>query len=105
MADTVATHIGTQRQLFLDEFWISAANGVSRKLHPPQKRETVLERDKPWEQGYVSYMGTMKDDGKFRGYYRCGKLGAGGAETEITAYQESADGIHWAKPDLGIMEY
>ena len=98
-------HIGTQRQLFLDAFWISAANGVSRKLHSPQKRETVLERNKPWEPGYVSYMGTMKDGDKFRGYYRCGKLGARGAETELTAYQESADGIHWEKPNLGIMEF
>ena len=41
-------------------------------MHSSQKRVTDRERDKPWEQGYVSYMGTMKDGGKFRGYYRFG---------------------------------
>ena len=106
--------IGTQRQLFLDKFWISNSNEVFRKLHPPKKLETVLEREKPWEQGSVSYMGTMRDGDKFRAYYRCRELPSReetekqvtkGNDGEITAYQESDDGIHWEKPNLGIMEY
>ncbi len=104
MADNAPKNIGTDRQLFVDDFWIAEADGVSRKLHSPVKRETVLEREKPWEEGSVSYMGTMKDGDKYRGYYRCRELGhdSGG---EITAYQESDDGIHWTKPNLGIMEF
>ena len=103
-ADNVR-HIGTDRQLFVDAFWISVANGVSRRLHAPRKRETVLERDKPWEHDHVSYMGTMKDGDTLRAYYRCGKFGTTEADPEITAYQESVDGIHWQKPNLGILEY
>ena len=98
-------HIGTDRQLFVDAFWIADAAGVSRKLHTPRKRETVLERDRPWEHDHVSYMGTMQDGDRFRAYYRCGKIPKTESEPEITAYQESADGIHWHKPNLGILEY
>ena len=102
--DGVCT-IGTDRQLFVDAFWISSATGASRKLHAPRKRETVLERDRPWEHDHVSYMATMQDGDKLRAYYRCGKIATKEAVTEVTAYQESADGIHWHKPDLGILEY
>ena len=98
-------HIGTDRQLFVDAFWIADAAGVSRKLHTPRKRETVLERDRPWEHDQVSYMGTMQDGDRFRAYYRCGRIPKTESEPEITAYQESADGIHWHKPNLGILEY
>ena len=103
-ADSVR-HIGTDRQLFVDAFWISVANGVSRKLHAPRKRETVLERDKPWEHDHVSYMGTMKDGDTLRAYYRCGRFASTEKDPEITAYQESVDGIHWQKPNLSILEY
>ena len=96
-------NIGTDRQLFVDDFWIAEYSGVSRRLHPPQKRETVLEREKPWEQDSVSYMGTLKEGDVFRAYYRCRDLDAGGLE--MTAYQESADGIQWTKPNLGIFEF
>ena len=105
MVDDDVRQIATHRQLFVDDFWIADAKSVSRKLHSPQKRETVLEREKPWERGYVSYMATMKDGDRLRAYYRCGEIGDKGARTEITAYQESADGVHWEKPNLGIMEY
>ena len=97
--------IGTDRQLFVDAHWISSATGASRKLHAPRKRETVLERDRPWEHDHVSYMATMQDGDKLRAYYRCGKIAMTEAVTEVTAYQESADGIHWHKPNLGILEY
>ena len=95
--------IGTDRQLFVDDFWIASRSGVIRRLHPPQQRETVLEREKPWEQDSVSYMGTMTDGDRFRAYYRCRDLEAGGVE--MTAYQESTDGIHWTKPSLGIHQF
>ncbi len=49
MTDTAAKSIGTDRQLFVDDFWIAESKGVSRKLHSPQKRETVLEPERPWE--------------------------------------------------------
>ena len=97
--------IGTDRQLFVDAYWISSATGVSRKLHAPRKHETVLERDRPWEHDHVSYMGTMRDGDRLRAYYRCGRIGSPETDPEITAYQESADGIHWHKPNLGILEY
>ena len=96
--------IGTDRQLFVDDYWIDESSGVKRKLHSPQKKETVLKPEKPWEQRFVSWVGTMKDGDKFKAYYRCSNLGEGGGR-EITAYQESYDGIHWEKPNLGLMEY
>ncbi len=103
MPSRTPSHIGTDRQLFVDDYWIASGSGVIRRLHPPQRRETVLEREKPWERDSVSYMGTMTDGDRFRAYYRCRDLEAGGVE--MTAYQESTDGVHWTKPNLGIHQF
>ena len=41
--------IGTDRQLFLDDFWIDQAKAVERRLHQPVQREIAIASEKPWE--------------------------------------------------------
>lgn len=51
MAAPSPTDIGSDRQLFLDDFWIDRSEGVTRELHHPVRREAAVARDKPWEGG------------------------------------------------------
>ena len=98
--------IGTDRQLFVDDFWIDRADGARRRLHRPTARDTAIAIDRSWERGGVSYLNTFPDEGKFRGWYRCDPVDLRGSDDEsITAYAESDDGIHWHKPDLGVLEF
>ena len=49
MKNRTTTHIGTNRQLFVDDFWIAEADEVTRKLHEPVRREVAITGDKPRE--------------------------------------------------------
>ena len=100
--------VDTDRQLFVDDFWIDRSSGVERVLHPPVKREIAIPPDKPWEAGGVYYSIVFPDGGKYRMWYRCDPVRKGEDYHDskaITAYAESDDGIHWEKPDLGLIEY
>ena len=57
--DNDSIHIGTDRQLFVDDFWITEAIDVTRPLHEPVRREVVISAEHPWERGGVSYMVTF----------------------------------------------
>ena len=99
--------IGTDRQLFVDAFWIERSQGVTRRLHEPARRNTAIAADRPWDRGGVSYMTVFPDGGRFRGWYRCD------CEVPIRddrrlpliACAESDDGVHWEKPSLGVVEF
>ena len=45
-----AKNIGSNRQLFVDQYWIDHLKGVVRKLPQPVRQEIVIESDKPWDQ-------------------------------------------------------
>ncbi|MBT6144656.1 MAG: hypothetical protein HOH74_04460, partial [Gemmatimonadetes bacterium] len=121
------TDIGDDRQLFLDGALIAATDSVQRRLHEPVRRERVIFPEHPWEQEGVSYMVATEEDGRFRAWYRVG-MKAGSENTAVPrpvdrpvdmtydqhvaqggtrgmyAYAESVDGVHWVKPELGIVE-
>lgn len=98
--------IGTDRQLFVDDYWVDRIDGARRRLHRPVARETAIAIDKPWERGGVSYLTTFPDGGKYRGWYRCDPAGFRAADSaSYAAYAESDDGIHWEKPHQGVLEF
>jgi len=98
--------IATRRQLFVDPFWIDRAEGVTRQLHTPTRREVAIPAEHPWEQGGVSYMVTFRDGHRFRAWYRCDcEMPPQGKRKPLIAYAESTDGIHWNKPELGIIPF
>ncbi|MBI3986663.1 MAG: hypothetical protein HY343_07080 [Lentisphaerae bacterium] len=98
-SETIA--IGSNRQLFVDDYVIDTLSGARRKLHPPVRRERAIALDHPWEAGGVSYMVAFQDGDRFRAWYRCGD----NDHSSLTAYAESDDGIAWRKPALGICDY
>jgi hypothetical protein len=102
MDDTPVT-IGTDRQLFVDDYWIAESRGVERRLHPPVRREAAISAEHPWDSSITAYNTVVLDDGRYRMWYRTDDQHASNAMRH--GYAESADGIVWEKPTLGLISY
>jgi hypothetical protein len=92
------TNIGSDRQLFVDAYWLANATSVRRILHEPVRREVVLSPEHPWETGGLSYLTALPDQSKIRGWYRADPIIQDPDHNSITCYAEREDGIHWTKP-------
>lgn len=97
--DTIR-EIGTRRELFVDRFLIDRLDNLSLKLHEPQLTPPMSEPANNLEYGTV-----IKDGNRYRLYTREARGSRfDGDTTEVTRYCESADGIHWTRPKLGLHE-
>ena len=109
-ANDDAIDIGSRRELFVDTLVIDSLEGdAERRLHAPQPREKVLTLGEPWEGIYSAYFtvfhdSTRPESGRFRMYYRGMPEAKHDFDTEVTCYAESADGVTWVKPKLGLFE-
>jgi hypothetical protein len=105
--------IGSRLELFVDDLLIEEmGGGAELELHHPRREEIAFRTDAPWEGNASTYQSVFFDDGVYRMYYRGGHyLHSGGAAEElgehpwVLCYAESDDGIHWRRPELGIVEY
>ena len=91
MANNGAISIGMDRQLFVDDFWIAESKDVARVLHEPTRREPVIEKDYPWEEGFVGSSTVAHDGEKYRMWYVCedaSVIGLVGANYHRFAYAE-----------------
>jgi hypothetical protein len=102
-------NIGGRLELFVDRYLVERLENVRFNLGVPHREEIALSFDAPWE-GAASgaYVTVMKDGDLYRMYYR-GRALTGDVDadknSEVTCYAESHDGIHWAKPNLGLYEF
>ncbi|MBC8871364.1 MAG: twin-arginine translocation signal domain-containing protein, partial [Planctomycetes bacterium] len=98
-------------ELFLDNHMLESTAGVSRRLHQPKKHllNPVVRCDR-WSDGtYLQPYTTMYDEEEqlFKMWARAGsdaKTGYVGGNAAWMLYFTSADGIHWDRPDLGVVE-
>ncbi len=97
-------HLGSQRELFVDDHLIDTLHHARQELHHPAPQEIVLHTDLPWEGIYSAYFTVFQDGHKLRMYYRGMPEAKHDLNTEVTCYAESTDGIHWTKPQLGLFE-
>jgi hypothetical protein len=102
--------IGSRRELFVDDYLIERLEGAQRVLHHPTSREVSLVRNKPWEGNVSGYTTVFQDDDIYKMYYRGthtiyteGKVTS--PHREVVCYAESQDGIHWLRPELGLIEF
>jgi hypothetical protein len=104
-----AAKIGTQRQPLVDADLIDRFVGSAKlAVQKPTPREVVLTANAPWEGNTSAYYTVFRDGDKFRMYYRGSHFDEKTqkiAHREVTCYAESADGIHWTKPELGLFEF
>jgi len=98
-------------ELFLDNQMIEASPGVARRLHSAKKHLlNPVVRPARWCEGdYLEPYTTMYDEDEklFKMWARAGsdaKSGYIGGNAACMVYYTSTDGIHWDKPDLGIIE-
>ncbi|MFH1005904.1 MAG: hypothetical protein V1800_00190 [Candidatus Latescibacterota bacterium] len=105
-------------QLFLDDHACSRVTGFDRVVHRPRPCGVVLPADRPWETAGIGLdFVDRREDGSFLAFYRAMWWDAGIAQaresdsedlahhvSSAMAYATSEDGIHWSKPDLGLLE-
>ena len=107
--------IGSDRQLFVDDFWIEDSSGVTRHLHQPVRQEAAIIPEQPWETEMSAYNTVEDDSGIYRMWYRADYPSFSPTKTgDVTeslkykmmhAYAESTDGITWNKPTIGLIDY
>ena len=98
--------IGSTRQLFPDLSLMESVHRVELTMNPPyQTGEPLIQKDRPWEEGGsttgISYTNSsvLKEKGRVRVWYD-----SLGDEFRQIGYAESTDGVHFEKPELGIVE-
>lgn len=104
--------LGSRRELLVDRYLVKSLRGAARlRLHHPVRREIAVVHDAPWEGnagGYhtVFFDPDYKQTGRYRMYYHAWHIPAAGQQDYplYIAYCESKDGIHWEKPELGLVE-
>ena len=118
---------GSPKQLFIDDLAIDEAVGVRRNLNQPAKYvgNPVMIPLYPWE-GRLELFGTVRrnPDGSFRMWYQgMGGMGVARMGLDLTGthledlnfdlknlqysicYATSHDGVHWVRPNLGLVEH
>ncbi len=97
---------GPWRRLFLDATVIEEQQGLTRVFHAAGKHPAnpLIRRDQPWEAvsaitGPYVYGTVFREQGRFRLWYELHNRGS------HTGYAESADGLNWTKPKLGLIRF
>ncbi len=100
--------INSERELFVDDYLVGSMAGTTLELQQPREREVVMVHDKPWEGCTSTYHTIFRDGDLYRMYYRGGNFDEAHQKSmhpDFFCYAESKDGIHWTRPDLGIIEF
>ena len=109
------------KHLVLDNSTIADTYRLRRRLHQPVKDppEPVMVREHPWEGDYVTVASVMRDPsrGQYRMWYtalsyalmeqrrllgRSKNGNIGEPQPYYTCYAQSADGVRWQRPRLGL---
>jgi len=100
-------HIGQRVELFVDDYLVDRVNGDAMLVvKRPQPREVVFVADRPWEGSNSLYFTVLRDKSIFRMYYRGLQVrDRVHVHPEFVCYAESRDGIHWKRPNLGLVEF
>jgi hypothetical protein len=91
-------------QIFLDTQRVSSRSSyITQRFHRGRKHpEPVVRGDRAWERGGASLYGNViHESGRFRMWYY--SRDPSPRDTGYTCYAESSDGIHWEKPELGLV--
>lgn len=98
--------LGDRKWLTWDESLFERSAGVTFEMQRPHRTgDRCLVADKPWESWQIGgMMSLLQDGGKFRLWYGVSH-GIRNGEEYAVAYAESDDGVHWRKPELGLVEY
>jgi hypothetical protein len=77
------------------------AYGIRIFAETPQRDIPIIQTDKPWDKWGIEIHTLIHENGKYR-------LWGNSSSDRLhkwRSYFESEDGIHWEKPNLGLMEF
>ncbi len=102
--------IGGYRQLFLDDYIIAERINCCREFNEVEKADfnPIITCDMPWERDtggyYIERMSMVNDEeeGMLKMWYEVYLMPSG---VTRVCYATSRDGIHWDKPNLGLVEF
>lgn len=102
--------IGSRLELFIDGHLIEKLTGARQVLHHPTPREVAMVHDAAWEGSACGYHTVFKDGERYRMYYRGMHMIVQPKKVVkprrwVACLAESADGIRWTRPELGIVEF
>lgn len=101
--------IASRLELFVDDFLIDKMDGVEMRMNRPIPRGIVIVHDEPWEGNNGCYHAIFQDGDIYRMYYTSAQNPLFKDDPSVhplyAAYAESRDGIHWEKPNLGLIEF
>ena len=111
-----AIDIGSRLELLVDDYLIDQMKeGAELRLNHPIPQEVAFVTDKPWEGSMCGNITVFRDGDKYRMYYKAFHVDVyderNRGEELIephplwVAYAESDDGIHWHRPELGLVEF
>ncbi len=98
------------KSLFVDDEQIEHMEHVIRTLHNPafSNANPVLTPEKPWEGSVILQPGTVIYDTQehiFKMWYNSLATVSKPDIEEFVCYATSTDGIHWKRPNLGLVEF
>ena len=106
-AEPEVLDVGDRLELMIDDYLIDRATAEAR-LHHPIPQEIAVEHDAPWEGNSSGYHSVFQDGDRYCLYHRGARHQRPDEKTPpriVACYAESDDGIHWRKPDLGLVEF
>ena len=96
---------GRKRFAFLDTRQVRDIRDAELRFHAAEKHgDPVLVADPKQESGASVYGSVLHDGERFRMWYQSFSPGPRRANPYGVAYAESRDGVHWERPELGIVE-
>ena len=105
-----AISLTSDSQLFVDNFLIESSDGVVKTLNRPGKHPAnpLIRADRPWEGYLVLQPGSVifdEEEGLFKMWYNSLPSTKRPDVEDFLCYATSKDGVHWEKPDLGLVAY
>lgn len=116
--------VASRKQLFIDDVLLAESTGLSFTVNRPVKDEKpCVAADRPWESKTIGGFGSVIQEGDtYRMWYEAlaadspgaaagKKIPAGAAgmgeyrNIMRLCYATSTDGVHWDKPDLGLVTF
>ncbi|MBD3188683.1 hypothetical protein GF325_17785 [Candidatus Bathyarchaeota archaeon] len=110
-----------EKMVFVDWLHVDAGYGFKARGKAPEKMprgvkivnvkpwitlDPILEADKPWEADFIGAYISMvqEDDGRYRVWYEAFPDYKNDG-TSFLCHAISHDGMHWEKPDVGLVEW
>ena len=102
-----AIDIGSRKQLFIDNKWFASQQGMALTMNPPDKREVVIQPERPWDAHSIAgYSTVLEHQGKCLMWYDAiSNLPSETNHYRSICYAESEDGLTWTRPDVNLFEW